>query len=267
MNRGGSPLTRRLRDDLGVTLAELAVTLAVFGLVMAGVMTVWSKTQQAYFVGSTAAEDQQNVRAAIDYMVRELRSVGRDTTVCAFDYAGPLAFDCSGTKAAACQLKLGGGYTSCNSIFAIPYATATSTSIQLLSDRNDNGTIAGTANADVSDAGNENVVYALANGAPPCPAGVATCITRDDGTGPVAMVAVDITGLTFTYYPRPGFPPCDAVPPQNPCPPFTLPFGSQYQADNIGRIRISVIAQTTIGTDTVKRQLDTDVLLKNRLAN
>src|SRR5262249_60812304 len=118
-----------------------------------------------------------------------------------------------------------------------------------------------------SAAGNDTVLYAPASGAPPCPAGRPVCITRDDGTGPVSMVAVNVTGLTFTYYPRPGFPPCDAVPPQNPCPPFTLPLGSQYQADNIGRIRISIIAETTIGTDIVKRQLDTDGLLRNRVAN
>jgi len=206
MYRAGAPLLARLRTDRGVTLTELAVTLALLGLIVSSVMAVWAKTQQAYFVGSTAAEDQQNVRAAIDYMVRELRSVGRDTTVCAFDYAGPTAFDCSGAKAAACQLKLAGGYTSCTNIFAIPYTNARATSIQILSDRNDNGTIAGTTNADPSDGGNENVLYQLASGSPPCPPGVPSCITRDDGTGPVAMVAVDIAGLTFTYYPRPGFP-------------------------------------------------------------
>ena len=267
MHRADASLMSRLRSDRGVTMTELVVTLALLGFVVTSVMMVWSKTQQAYFVGSTAAEDQQNVRAAIDYMVRELRSVGRDTTVCAFDYAGPVTFDCNATKVANCQLKLGAGYTSCANIFAIPFANATATTIQILSDRNDNGTIAGTANAQPSDGGNENVVYALANGSPPCPAGVPACITRDDGTGPVAMVAVDIAGLTFTYYPRPGFPPCDAIPPQNPCPPFTLPIGSQFQADNIGLIRISVIAQSIIGTDTVRRQLDTDVLLKNRMAN
>ncbi len=252
-----------LRDERGITLAELAVTLALFGLIMTGVMMTWSKTQQAYFVGSEAAESQQNVRAAIDFMVREMRAAGRDVTVCAFDYAGPTSFDCAGTKPANCAAKLP-GYTSCANIFAMPFANATENTIQILSDRNDSGTIAGTANAGAGDLGEENVLYALANGAPPCPPGVSACITRDDGTGPVAMVAVDIAGLTFEYYPRPGFPPCDAVPPQNPCPPFTLPFGNQYQADNIGRIRITVISQTTIGGDIVRRRLDTDVMLKNR---
>ena len=257
-------LRRRLRGQRGVTLAELAVTLALFGLILTGVMMTWSKTQQAYFVGSEAAEGQQNVRAAIDFMVRELRATGRDVTICAFDYAGAASLDCTATKAGQCAAKLGGGYGSCSNIFAIPYGNARVNTIQILSDRNDNGMISGTTNASGTDPGEENVLYALATTAPPCPPGVAACITRDDGTGPVAMVAVDVTGLVFTYYPRPGFPPCDAVPPQNPCPAFTLPLGSQFQADNIGRIRISVTTQTRVGNDYINKRLDTDVFLKNR---
>ena len=81
------------------------------------------------------------------------------------------------------------------------------------------------------------------------------------------MVAVDITKLTFTYYPRPGFPPCDAVPPQGPCPAFGLPLISQQQADNIGRIGIDVTSRTRVGNDVVTRKLETDVVLINRLAN
>jgi type II secretory pathway pseudopilin PulG len=252
------------RDERGITLAELAVTMALFGLIMTGIMMTWSKTQQAYFVGSEAAENQQNVRAAIDFMVRELRATGRDATVCAFDYAGATTLDCTLEKASKCQTKLGGSYVSCTNVFAIPYANAQVNQIRILSDRNDNGTIAGSTNASPSDAGEENVIYALANGAPPCPPGVTACITRDDGLGPVAMVAIDITGLVFTYYPRPGFPPCDAVPPQNPCPPFLLPLTSQFQADNIGRVRIHVTSQTIVGGQPITRELDTDVLLKNR---
>jgi type II secretory pathway pseudopilin PulG len=260
-----------LRDARGITLTELAVTLAIFGMIMTGVMFTWSKTQQAYFVGSEAAENQQNVRAAIDFIVRELRAVGRDVTVCAFDYQGATSLDCSATKVSTCRVvknlqALGYTANGCQGIFAMPFASATATSIQIRSDRNENGTVAGTANASATDEGAENVLYALTTGAP-CPAGVNACITRDDGTGPVAMVAVDITGLTFTYYPRPGFPPCDAIPPQNPCPAFTLPLGSQQQADNIGRINIAVTSQTIIGGEQVNRKLETDVLLKNRMAN
>jgi len=259
----------RLRDSHGVTLTELAVTLALFGMIMAGVMMTWSKTQEAYFVGSEAAENQQNVRAAIDFMVRELRATGRDVTVCSFDYAGASSLDCTTDKVTNCRVTKNlqaGGYTAngCQNIFAIPFANATANTIMIRSDRNDTGTIAGTANSSATDSGDENVLYALASGSPPCPAGVAACITRDDGTGPVAMVAVDITGLAFTYYPRPGHPPCSAVPPQNPCPAFGLPLGSQTDADNIGRIHIDITSQTIIGGQAINRRLETDVILKNR---
>ena len=105
------------------------------------------------------------------------------------------------------------------------------------------------------------MLYALSTAN--CPAGVPQCITRDDGTGPVAMVAVDINGLTFTYYPRPNFGPCAGV--ANPCNnAFTLPLASQAQADNIGRIRIAVQAQQQTAGHTVSRTLVTEVTLRNR---
>jgi hypothetical protein len=43
-----------------------------------------------------------------------------------------------------------------------------------------------------------------------------------------------------------------------------LPFGSQAQADNIGRIRISIQAQQIVAGQTVSRTLVTEVTLRNR---
>jgi type II secretory pathway pseudopilin PulG len=259
--------------DAGTTLTELVVTLGIFAAIMVGVLGAWTKSQEAYFVGSETAEVQQNVRAAIDFMVREIRATGRDLTNCAFDYATSGTFtaaDCTAAKAAACQIKVGGSYTTggCQNIFAVPFGTVlgatvpSATAIAIRADRNDNGTVAGTANADASDPGGENVLYRLvAPGSCPGVPGVA-CITRDDGSGPQAMVAVDISGLTIRYFPKPGFPPCNATPPQNPCPQFTP--ASQADADGIGRIQIEVTAQqVTVGT-TVSRTLITDVYLRNR---
>jgi hypothetical protein len=77
------------------------------------------------------------------------------------------------------------------------------------------------------------------------------------------MVAVDISGLTFTYYPRPNFGPCAGV--ANPCDnAFPPSLTSQAQADNIGRIRIEVRAQQTTAGQTVSRTLVTEVTLRNR---
>jgi prepilin-type N-terminal cleavage/methylation domain-containing protein len=270
--------TRRRRGTFGqwgVTLTELVVTMALVAIVSTGLVAVWSKSQEAYFIGAETAEVQQNVRAAIDFMVREIRSTGKDATNCAFDYATSGTFtgaDCTTAKANTCQTKLVGvSYGSCANIFAIPYGTVggvsvpSETAIAIRSDRNDNGTIKDTSNSSASDPGSENVLYRYWT-AGTCPGGLPTaCITRDDGTGPQAMVSVDIEGFTLEYFPKPGFPPCNATPPQNPCPSFT-PV-DQADADGIGRIRITVTAaQRTVGT-TVSRRLVTDVILRNRNPN
>jgi hypothetical protein len=270
--------TALLRDTRGLSLTELVVTLGLFAIVMLGVVGTWGKAQEAYFIGSESAEVQQNVRAAIDFMVRELRSTGRDATVCAFDYATAATTDCDGTKVTRCTAKLAGtgtptwqtgnglGGPGCTGLYAIPFADATIDTIRIRSDRNHNGRIAGRGNAITSpasaaDRGEEDVIYALSTTS--CPPGVPQCITRDDGTGPVAMVAVDINGLTFTYYPRANFGPCAGV--ANPCNnAFGLPLANQAEADNIGRIRIVVQAQQQIAGQTVSRTLTTEVTLRNR---
>ncbi len=257
-----------VRGQRGVTLTELMVTLALFGMVMVGVMGVWQKTQETYFVGSDIAEIQQNVRSAIDFMVRELRATGRDVTVCAFDYAGgtgPTDCAAAGPKPANCAAKIGPGYVSCTGRYAIPEATGDL--IHIRSDRNDNGTIAIVGNGDSPD---EDVIYALSPPAAPppggCPAG-GSCIVRTAGGVTSAMVAVNISGLQFVYYPRPGFPPCAQVPvPLNPCPAFGGVPPDQFTRDNIGKIGITVTARSVIGGQLVERKLITDVILKNRYA-
>ncbi len=63
-----------LRNESGFTLAELLVVAAVIGLVMAGVFVIQQEGQQAYLLGSSRVETQQNARIALDLMTRELRS-------------------------------------------------------------------------------------------------------------------------------------------------------------------------------------------------
>lgn len=266
------------RDECGVGLTEVVIVLALLALMMGGVAGAWGKAQEAYFVGLESAELQQNVRAALDFMAREIRAAGRDATVCAFDFVTAASRDCDGVKVARCAARLGGpgtpawdapnglGGSGCVGVHAIPFAQATATTLRVRSDRNHNGRIAGlgnavTAPASAADRGEEDVLYALSTAS--CPPGVLRCVTRDDGTGPTALVAVDIDELAFTYYPRAGFGPCAGLP--GACDrSFALPLASQAEADTVGRIRISVTARQRVAGQTLSRTLATEVTLRNR---
>jgi len=70
-----------LRDQRGFTLTELLVVAAVLGMILAAVVLVQQQGQQAYIFGSHRVEVQQNNRAALELMVRELRSATSITAV------------------------------------------------------------------------------------------------------------------------------------------------------------------------------------------
>ena len=255
----------RLVAQRGVTLTELLVALAIFGLIMTGVIATWTKAQEAYFVGSDVAELQQNVRTALDFMVREIASAGRDVSACAFDFQGPGLTDCDGAKVSRCQTQIGGAqgtyYNSingCQNVYAIPFADATLTRLRIRADRNDNGTIARGSSATPADGNNEDVLYQLETASVNCPTGVPACITRDEGLGPVAMIAVDVSNLIFTYFPTVGSGGCATAP----CAAFTP--ANQPDADNIQRVRITVNALSIVAGNTITRSLISDVMLRNR---
>jgi prepilin-type N-terminal cleavage/methylation domain-containing protein len=65
---------RQLANERGFTLAELLVTTAVIGLIMAGILIFLVGGQRAYLFGASRVETQQNARVALDLMTRELRS-------------------------------------------------------------------------------------------------------------------------------------------------------------------------------------------------
>ena len=65
-------------NDNGFTLVELLVVIAVMGVVMASVYTAFYSQQKSYAVQEQVAGMQQNLRAAIYHVERELRMVGYD---------------------------------------------------------------------------------------------------------------------------------------------------------------------------------------------
>jgi prepilin-type N-terminal cleavage/methylation domain-containing protein len=76
-----SPLRGVLRDERGFTLTELLVVTAVLGLILAAVVVLQQRGQEAYLFGSHRVEVQQNNRAALELMVRELRSANSITAI------------------------------------------------------------------------------------------------------------------------------------------------------------------------------------------
>ena len=64
----------------GYSLAELLVSMAVLGLLMAGTLSVLQSGLRAYGWGSARVEAQQSARIALERMVKELREAGYDPT-------------------------------------------------------------------------------------------------------------------------------------------------------------------------------------------
>lgn len=67
-----------LRDQRGYTVAEMLVTAAVIGFIMAGLLSLLVSGQQSYTTGAGRAEAQQNARLVVERMIRELRTAGHD---------------------------------------------------------------------------------------------------------------------------------------------------------------------------------------------
>lgn len=64
------------KKEQGVTLVELMVVLAVFGVIMTAMYNMFSIQQKSYSVQDNVVVMQQNVRVGLDYMVKESRMTG-----------------------------------------------------------------------------------------------------------------------------------------------------------------------------------------------
>jgi type IV pilus assembly protein PilW len=71
--------TRHVKSNKkGLTLVELLVAMAISGIVAGAIYTAFQSQQKSYLVQDQVAEMQQNLRAAMDIMVREIRMAGYD---------------------------------------------------------------------------------------------------------------------------------------------------------------------------------------------
>ena len=66
--------------ERGFTLTELLVAVALVGIVMAGIYSTYASQQKSYITQDQVAAMQQNLRAAMYYMGREIRMAGCDPT-------------------------------------------------------------------------------------------------------------------------------------------------------------------------------------------
>jgi len=73
-------MSHTLRRNNGVTLTELLIALALTGIVAGAIYKIFISQGRAYTVQSEVAETQQNLRAGVFMMEREIRMAGYDPT-------------------------------------------------------------------------------------------------------------------------------------------------------------------------------------------
>ena len=66
---------RRLSKD-GFSLIELIVSIAISGIALVVITTTFVSQSQSYYIQEQLVEMQQNARAAMDIMTREIRMAG-----------------------------------------------------------------------------------------------------------------------------------------------------------------------------------------------
>ncbi|MEW6669606.1 MAG: prepilin-type N-terminal cleavage/methylation domain-containing protein [Thermodesulfobacteriota bacterium] len=66
--------------ERGFTLIELLIAMAITGIVMGAVYSTYYSQQKSYVAQEQIAEAQQNLRAALYYLEREIRMAGYDPT-------------------------------------------------------------------------------------------------------------------------------------------------------------------------------------------
>lgn len=124
--------------DKGFTLIELMIAMAISGIVAGGIFTAYQSQQNSYTVQEGVSVMQQNLRAGMDIMVREIRMAGCDPksigclgilNVCPRDLNNNVDITSTGNAAITISADfdgdgvLGGNETIAFSIYDYPVAT------------------------------------------------------------------------------------------------------------------------------------------------
>lgn len=70
----------RMPDDRGITLIELLIALVIFGTLVGGIYRLFVNQTQAYAIQDQVVEVQQDIRSAMDMILRDLRMAGFQTS-------------------------------------------------------------------------------------------------------------------------------------------------------------------------------------------
>lgn len=246
-------MTQTLDNQKGFTLIELMISIAIFGVVIAGVIGAFQDQLLSHNTQQRVLNMQQNARAAMYYMTRELKMAGLDPTGNAG--AGIITAD---DNILQFSMDFTGGY--CGDEAAAGEAVDDDDDDGLTNEGcnglNENGNTDAGGNdivdepdewewfdGDTADA-NENITYTLSNdtdGDGECD-GVDSSEANDDSACNLMrgnqILAVNIDAIDFKYLGRnPATPACGIR-----CPLGPLPLAAD-QRNNVRSVQITLVAR------------------------
>ncbi|MDH3882589.1 MAG: prepilin-type N-terminal cleavage/methylation domain-containing protein [Desulfobacterales bacterium] len=167
----------RIDNHKGFSLTELMIAMAVGSIIMAVIYSTYQAQQKSYTNQQVAVEMQQNIRAAMSLIKREIRMAGYD----------PLASDGVDNDAA-------NGADDPGESSGAGILSATGSFIQFSFDNNANSTTADP---------NESLTYGFTSGDIDLDGiaddGAESLSRVDAGSGTTELIAYDIQGIAFAY--------------------------------------------------------------------
>lgn len=153
------------------TFIEIMIAMAMVGIVIAGIYTVFVSTNRSYHTQDRVADAQQRVRVGIDFMVRDIRMAGLEPIAPAID---PVDGNGAGIK------------------------QATATKVRFTTDLGVNGVI--DDGDGVAPLNQERITYEFSNNS------LRRCLYEGTGSENWQTLIKNVSALAFTYLDKDGNP-------------------------------------------------------------